>query len=174
MNEYYVGIDLGLKGGLALIQNNKRLIAVEPIQTLEVQVGKKLRNIYDLKAIHDLLAGWTNDFNIIKAGMERLRAIPGQRSQTAFSMGFGSGVFKTLLTSFGIPFVEYEPSAWQKEVFGQLGIQYTKKTTKQASIQCAKQLFPYQDFMRTERSRKADHNLCDASLIGLYTLLKDK
>jgi len=173
MDNYVLGIDLGLKGGLALIQNNKRLIAVEPIPTIESQIGKKLRNIYDLKAIHDLIAGWNADFTIVKAGMERLRAIPGQMSQTAFSMGFGSGVFKTLLTSLGIPFIEIEPRQWQKEIFGQLGIQYTKETTKQASIQAAKQLFPYMDFLRTERSRKADDGLCDSANIALYTLLKD-
>ena len=169
--EYYLGVDLGLQGAISLISENKKLMICEPIPTIEVMVGKKMRNQYDISCINAIIKAWMSDYCIAKAGMERLRAIPHQASQVAFSMGGGTMLFKTLFTIYKIPFIEIEPRAWQKRIFGDLGVQYTAKTTKQASIQATKQLFPGFDFKRTKRSRIDDHNMTDSVLIGLFTLL---
>lgn len=173
MEKYYLGIDLGLKGGLSLIRDDKKLICVDLIPTISVKVGKKLRNKYDLRSIIDLISAWNTEYNIVKAGMERLRGMPGQSSITGFSMGYGSGVFKTILVMLGIPYVEFEPVVWQRAIFKPLGVQYDKKTTKQASIQAAQQLAPSENFLRTERSKVPCDGLTDSFLIGLYTLKLD-
>lgn len=168
MNQHIIGVDAGVKGALALLSPNKQLLAVEPIPTMEVLVGKKIRNQYDIKGVCDIIKGWQSDYQIAKAGFERLRAIPNQSSQTAFSMGGSTMMFKTIFTIYGIPFVEIEPRSWQKEVFSKLGVQYNSKTTKQASIQAAKQLFPGVDFKRTERCLTDSPDMCDASNIAYY------
>ncbi len=168
MAKYYLGCDLGLKGGLSLLEDNK-VIACEPMPVIEAMVGKKMRNQYDIKKIDEIIETWLirTDYKLT-AIMERLRAIPNQASQTGFSMGYGVGVFKTLMAVNKIPFIEIEPRDWQKKVFGDLGIQYDKKTTKQASIVAAKQLFPSVDFRPTERCKVYSDGMTDSALIGYY------
>lgn len=165
---YYIGIDIGLKGGLSLIDDNKKLFFVKSIPTIDVLVGKKIRKQYDIKSIIDIIETFTIGRNITMTGFERLRAIPSQSSQTAFSMGGGAMLFKSICTFLEIPFTEIEPRAWQQKIFNQLGIQYNKDTTKKASIQAAKQLFPGELFLPNDRCRTASDGMTDAALIGLY------
>ena len=166
----YLGVDLGIKGAISLVSEDKKLLLCEPIPTIEVLVGKKIRNQYDIPAVHAIIMRIISDFPVEKAGMERLRAIPHQSSQTAFSMGGSTMLFKTLFTIAKIPCVEIEPRSWQKKVFGEWGIQYNGKTTKQASIQAAKQIFPGENFKRGARCRVDSSDMTDSSLIAYYLI----
>lgn len=167
-NQYIIGVDLGLNGGIALL-NDKKLIEYMPMPISGVLVGKKLKRQYDISKINKIISDFITNYPIGMAGMERLRAIPNQSSQTAFSMGGATMLFKVLFTIYKIPFIEIEPRNWQKKIFGQLGIQYTKETTKIASIQATKQLFPGEDFRANERCRTDSDGITDAILIGLFT-----
>jgi len=168
--KYVIGVDLGLKGGIALIDENKKLLSCLPLPTFEVMVGKKKRNIYDIKKIHNTIKTWQIELKhaTFNAGMERLRAFPGQAAQVGFSLGGSDMLFRTLFTVFGIPFIVFEPQMWQKHIFIPLGIQYTKQTTKQASIQAAKQLFPEQSFIPMG-CRVPSDGLSDSACIAIYT-----
>lgn len=171
--KYYIGVDLGLLGGITLLNEDKKIIDCRAIPTIRVLVGKKIRNQYDINGINNIILEW-REKEITKAGMERLRPMPMQAIQVAFSMGGGMMLFKTLFTIYKIPFIEFEPRAWQKKIFGDLGVQYNKDTTKQASIQAAKQLFPGANFKATEKSRVDSHGMTDSANISLYTLLTDQ
>ncbi len=166
--KYYIGVDLGLQGAISIIKKDGNLILCEPIPTISVMVGKKIRHQYDINTINEMFKFWISDYNISGAIMERLRAIPKQSAQTGFSLGGSTMLFKTLFTVYKIPYQEIEPRKWQKEIFSNLGIQYDKKTTKIASIQAAKQLFPGFNFKRTKKSRIDDNNLTDSALIAEY------
>jgi len=168
--KYFLGIDLGLKGCMSLLNENKKLISCEPIPIIQVLVNKKMRNQYDISSINAIIKAWINDYNIVKIGFERLRGMPNQASQVAFSLGGATMLFKTLATVYKIFFVEIEARMWQKKIFGGLGIQYSSKTTKQASIQAAKQIFPGFCFKRTEKCRVDSSDMTDSSLIGLYLI----
>ena len=163
-----IGVDIGLHGGMSIINGNNEMVECVAIPTIDVLVGKKIRQHYDIGLINDIINRWISLYRVSIAGFERLRAIPNQRSQVAFSMGGGAMMFKTLFTIHKIPFMEVEPRSWQKKIFGDLGIQYNKDTTKKASIQAAKQLFPGELFLATERSRVASDGLTDSILISLY------
>jgi len=155
---------------MSLISNQASLLACEMIPTIEVMVGKKMRSQYDIQEIIRLVKGWTNDYHISRACFERLRPMPKQASQTGFSLGAGSMLFKTIFTFLNIPFMEIEPRTWQKDIFGELGIQYNKDTTKQASVQAARLLFPGFDFRPTERCTKDSDGLTDSALIASHCL----
>lgn len=175
--KYYIGADLGLSGAITLLDENKKIVECRAMPTINVVVGKakKIRKQYDISAINVIIERWESDIKISKAGFERLRAIPRLSSlKVAFSMGAGSMLFKTLFTVHNIPFVEFEPRSWQKEIFGNLGIQYNKDTTKIASVQAAKQLFPGTNFRRTERCTKDDDGMTDSACIALYTKILDQ
>lgn len=164
------------------MNNNNQLLACEPMPIIKKIVGKKERSDYDIQEVYKIIKTWASDEHIARAGFERLRAFPGQSSQTGFSLGYGSSLFKTIFTILGIPFVEMEPRVWQKYIFERAGVQYTtklatqaekKKATKTASIQAAKQLFPGSDFKATERSRTDHDGITDAANIGLFIKLTD-
>lgn len=174
--KYYIGIDIGLKGGMTLMNEDSKIIKCFSIPTIEVMVGKKkkIRNQYDIQSIHSAIEEWQRGWAIEKAGMERLRAIPNQSSQTAFSMGGGAMLFKTLFTVYEIPFIEFEPRAWQQKIFKNLGIQYKKDTTKQASIQAARQLWPGASFLPNARCRVPSDGMTDSACIALYTRINNE
>lgn len=151
-----IGIDIGLNGGIAILEGDK--LTVHKIPVVSVKVGKKMRNQYDIQGVYEILRNCKGE-----AVMERLRAIPNQMAQTAFSMGGGSMLFKTLFTVLGIQYREIEPRTWQKDVFKSMRIQYSKDTTKEASILAAKQLYPSVSFKATERCKKDDDGLTDAT-----------
>jgi len=80
-------------------------------------------------------------------------------------LGAGSMLFKSIFTFLNIPFMEVEPRTWQKAIFGELGVQYNSETTKQASVQAARLMFPGFDFRPTVRCKKDSDGLTDAALI---------
>jgi len=153
MSKYYLSVDLGLSGAISLMSDSKGLIICEPLPTVSVMVGKKMRNQYDVVAINEMFRAWVSDYNIVGAIAENLRAFPGQSSQTGFSLGGSAMLFKVLCTIYKVPYLTTEPRVWQKEIFGSQGIQYDGKTTKQASVLAAKQLFPGFDFRRTSKCK---------------------
>lgn len=167
----FLGIDIGLSGALSLVNNNNQLLLCEPIPTIEMLVNKKKRNQYDINSINEIIKIWLSDYNIVKAGIERLRPIPRQASQVAFSMGGGSMLFKTLFTIYKIPYIEIESRIWQKEIFKRAGVQYTGDTTKIASIAASKTLFPGVSFKRTDKCKIDSSDLTDSACIALYTKL---
>lgn len=173
----YIGVDLGLKGAISLVSEETKLIACEPLPVMDVLVGKRARAQYNIQELYAIIMRWTDDFHIEKAGMERLRGMPNQMAQTAFSMGGSAMLFKTIFTITKIPFMEIEPRNWQKKIFGDWGIQYRpvnvtqkerRKALKKASIQAAKQIFPGSSFRVTERCTTDSDGMTDSALIGLY------
>ena len=80
----FLGVDLGLKGGLALLDNNSRLLACEPMPTIEILVGKKKRNQYDIQEINNIIKRWISEDFVVMACFERLRPMPGQAYKQAF------------------------------------------------------------------------------------------
>lgn len=156
-----IGIDIGLSGGIAIIDGDKLTVYTMPV--ISVRVGKKMRNQYDIQGIYSILKDCKGE-----AVIERLRALPFNGALSAFSMGAGQMLFKTLFTVLGIQYKEIEPRTWQSQVFKSLRIQYNKSTTKEASILSAKQLFPSVSFKTTERCKKDSDGLTDATCIAYW------
>ena len=169
--EAFLGVDIGINGAISLVNHKNFLLLCEPIPTTEHLINDKIRRQYNIQEINSLIKGWANEYQIIRAGIERLRPIPNQASQVAFSLGGGSMMFKTLFTVYGIPYIEFEPRMWQKEIFKRAGVQYTSDTTKIASITASKNLFPGANFKRTEKCKVDSSDLTDSACIALYTKL---
>ena len=167
-----LSVDIGLTGAISLLNGKGELLICEPMPTYEIVVNKKVKNQYDINAIYQLIRRIDADYPITVLSMERLRPIPNQSSQTGFSLGMGQAIFRTLAVVLGIESLEVEPHSWQKEMFK--GISYDKKTTKVASVQAAKRMFPNFNFKVTERCKKDSPDMTDSALIGAYTLLITK
>ena len=165
MRKAYIGVDIGVAGGLCAIGEDDKIIDCVVMPTMEIIVNKKKKNQYDLQAINLWIIKMTDTFQCC-AIMERLRPMPSQMSQTAFSLGYGTAIFETLFTVHGIKFEKIEARKWQQNMF--TGFTYTKDQTKVISIQVAKTMEPSYDWRATERCKVAHDGKTDSYLLSIY------
>ena len=50
-----------LKGGMTLMNEDKKITYCIPIPTIEVLVGKKIRNQYDINRVDKIIRGWQDN-----------------------------------------------------------------------------------------------------------------
>jgi len=153
----YIGIDNGLNGGIAIIENKK----VIELLKMPIILGSNDRNEYDITEIIKILSKYKNDAIMI---IEKAQAMPKLGSVQAFSFGKLYGIMLGLANALKIPHSIVHSKTWQKEMFRDL----SKTNTKQASVIVAKQLYPEQTFLATPRCKKPDDGLSDAILIATY------
>lgn len=149
----YVGIDPGKQGAVATICEDE--VSIEPVPL----IGKKE---YDINAMRALLP--SNYHDECRAVIERVHAMPGQGRTSMLSIGYGSGIWHTLLTLSDIPFTVVSAVSWQKIMLAGVA----RDDRKAASILVAKRLFPIIDLRRTQNCRVDDHNFADALLMAEF------
>jgi len=152
----YIGCDNGIHGGLAILQGRK-IIELVPMPILQAANSK---NEYDVNIIVDILKKYTNAVMII----EKAHAMPLLGTVQAFSFGRCYGTMLGIASALKIRVNIVHSKTWQREMFRDIN----SDNTKQASILIAKQLFPEQSFLATERSKKPSDGLTDAILIATY------
>lgn len=132
--KYYVGIDPGASGGLAVIRNKGGDYAVSAIKMADTP-----RDIWDWirQGQED-----KNTFAVIEkvGGFVKGNPVPGS---AMFNFGKGAGWLEMALIAAGIPYEEVMPQKWQKG----LGIppkkrDETKTAWKNRLKKKAQQLFP--------------------------------
>ena len=124
--DYFMGIDPGQSGGIAVIRGTGRVMILELMPVTERDIWLRLKGL----TVH-------------KAYIEKVHAMPQQGVSSTFKFGCGYGGLRMALTAAGIPFDEVTPQAWQKA----LGIVKRAKTEskndhKKKLLQKAQQLFP--------------------------------
>ena len=152
----YIGVDNGMSGGLAILEG-KKVIELIPMPTVQATGS---RNEYDIPTITTFLSKYTDAVAIV----EKAQATPILGTVQAFAFGKCYGIIMGILGALKIPFIVVHAKTWQKEMFRDLN----SNNTKQASIIIAKQLYPDQSFLPTQRSRKISDGLTDALLIATY------
>ncbi len=153
-----LGIDVGVTGAFAVMQDDGTVIGSFPLPTMAN--GKK-----SAKVKTQLNAGaWAREVTAQHRGgvheyvayVETVSAMPAQGVASMFSLGHSFGTVCAVLATLKIPFWLVTPQEWKKE-FGLL------KADKDAARTVAIRLFPLMslDFKR-------DHNRADALLIAEY------
>jgi hypothetical protein len=141
----YIGIDPGLAGGIAILNNSGQFIAAIKMPPTE-------------RDVFETLARWAVYYdegsgNGCRATLEFVRSSPQMGVASAFKFGQGYGALKMALVAVGIPFDEVTPQKWQKVMQCRSG--GDKNVTKKR----AQELFP---------SCKMTHALADALLIAEF------
>jgi crossover junction endodeoxyribonuclease RuvC len=167
---FYLGIDPGKEGVIAILTNDPNIAAVvttRSVPTIRVPKSRGKGHLveYALHNFGPMLAPFKGKRVI--AGLEYFGSRPGQSSQSVFSIGFGLGVWETALAMSGIPYTRVYPQVWKRalgiSVPKEKGKAWDAKAAKAASVQRARQLFPSLDF-----TLKRDHNKADAVLIAEF------
>jgi crossover junction endodeoxyribonuclease RuvC len=162
VNRYFIGIDPGLQGAIALIYEDGRFADIADTPTLIVKKGKGKKHFYNIsEAVKLLRAFSTCILNMnCHAVIENVHAMPKQGVTSMFSMGVGFGMWQGILTALEIPVTYIEPRNWKKIV----GI--TTGADKSQSCVIAGRLFPTANLLRSARSKKPSDGRADALLIA--------
>lgn len=119
VRRFYLGIDPGKTGGLALL-DSEGAVASFPMPSTELD-------------LYNLLAGWPVPEH---AFLEKVHSTPQMGVKSAFSFGRNYGMLLGILTSWQIPFTEVRPQEWQK------AMQCMSGGDKNVTKRRAQQLFP--------------------------------
>ena len=161
INKTYIGVDIGLKGGVAIIDSLGNIVKKYPMP-----VTKEGLDIHSLDNIFWEYEG----FNGLLV-LEKLGPIFGTSKKTTWSMGFQVGAVRTICVARSIPFLEVPAKTWQKEMFfGMKPIHKsgtTKIDTKAMALVSLIRLFP--DYALIE----PHEGITDAILIAEYSRRKN-
>lgn len=156
----YIGIDPGLDGAVAAIDEHGSIISLQDTPTLIVKKGAGTKRAYAETAMVTILEALDTQIskgNITVVGIENVHSMPGQGVTSMFSMGTGFGLWLGILAALRLRHVRVEPTKWKKA----MGI--PSGSAKDESIVRAVRLFP-----TAPLSRKKDHGRADALLLAEY------
>jgi len=153
----FVGIDPGIAGGIAIIDN---------AAPTAIPMPATARDIYDILEYHLP----PSDRSMHCSGVvERVTASPQMGVTSAFTFGQGYGALCAILTALRIPFEEARPQVWQKAI----GITPRRKEESQPQFKArlrvkAQQLFPSLSIWAEPKSKGKQMAIADALLIAHY------
>ena len=113
----FIGIDPGATGAIAVIDQMQQIKLLQDWPGDEVLASDIVRDLVmpyaDLDNIECLFDNLSLKF---KATIERVHSMPGQGVRSMFSFGTNYGIWRGILASFQIPFLNPTPQAWQKGI----------------------------------------------------------
>lgn len=134
MTMFYLGVDPGVSGGWALINQSGTICA-----TLKMGEGPAgiARNVIDIKAAVMRATGVSTD---VRALVEKVASSPQMGVRSAFTFGKNAGAILGALAAAGITVDEIPPQAWQKI----MGVVYPKGVPRDKNVtkRRAQQVFP--------------------------------
>ena len=103
-----LGIDIGLKGAIALVEESGELIAIHDMPCLAD--GPKGRSAINAPLLADIL-GKTH---AVHAYVEHVGPRPGEGAVGGFAFGRCKGVIEGVLAAHGVPVTFLTPPTWKK------------------------------------------------------------
>lgn len=168
---YILGIDIGKKGAIAIIDDMSSAIITVPMPMIKTEL--------DYSGLYRVLKDYV-EYGIDHIVFEKLGVIFGTSKATAFSMGHQAGAIEMACISMGIPFTKVPPKVWQKEMFtGVTDItrpsasgKTVQRDTKAMALVAVKQLFPKLKLTFGDKAEKPHDGLIDAVLMAEYARRK--
>jgi len=156
---YYLGIDPGLHGAIAIFDPLKRFpVAVLDMPLVKATKKSKARiNKVELASIFDRHAK-----TIKRVVLEDVHSMPGQGISSTFKFGHGVGILEGVIASLKLDLLKVTPAVWKKQF--QLGKNKTDSRMKTI------ELFPlHADLF----ARAKDDGRSEALLLAVYGHLRD-
>lgn len=154
---FIVGIDPGLKGGIAFYTPTELLAHRTPIIAVPyVKKGKKTtRNDMNLAGCKELLQTYT----ITHVFLEKVSAMPGQGVTGMFRFGQNLGQWQGILVGMGLDYTMVTPQVWKRQA-------ELIKADKGDSVELARKIWPDHDGMF--KYKTADEGRAEAALMARY------
>ena len=150
-----IGIDPGLSGAIAILENNKVLNIFEmPVMS----EGKKNKRQLNSAQLVTLLKENVSTDEEIAVVVEQVNAMPGQGVTSMFNFGQTFGSIKGICAALNLPIFYVRPNKWKKHF-------ELINSSKDASRTKVIEMYPS---ITTRLSKKKDVNKADAVLIARY------
>ena len=150
-----IGIDPGLSGAIAILENNKVLNLFDiPVMS----EGKKNKRQLNSAHLVNLIKENINLNEEIAVVVEQVNAMPGQGVTSMFNFGQTFGAIKGICAALELPIFFVRPSKWKKHF-------ELINSSKDASRTKAIEMYPS---FAEKLSKKKDVNKSDAILIARF------
>jgi crossover junction endodeoxyribonuclease RuvC len=159
-NHVYIGIDCGLSGAVAVIDQDGEIMALVDTPTTTIKSGKKNKNVYRVQDMVQIFKPYFHSSLIVNVAIESQFAMAGQGVSSTFSTGRGYGLWEGIVAALGFSYSLVTSQKWKKEIMCGMGKE------KAASCVKAQQLYPTAELF-TARGRALDGR-GDALLIAAY------
>ncbi len=150
-----IGIDPGLNGAIAVLENNKvKEIFDVPVMPEGKKNKRQLNSAQLVKMLKDI--SYNKEETVVV--VENVSAMPGQGVTSMFNFGQTFGAIKGICAALGLPIFFVRPAKWKKH-FDLIN------SSKDASRTKVIEMYPS---VSEKLSRKKDVNKADAILIARY------
>ena len=150
-----IGIDPGLSGAIAVLENNQVLNIFDiPVMS----EGKKNKRQLNSALLVNLLKENINREEEVAVVVEQVNAMPGQGVTSMFNFGQTFGALKGICAALELPIFFVRPSKWKKHF-------ELINSSKDASRTKAIEMYPK---LSNQLSKKKDVNKSDAILIARF------
>jgi len=150
-----IGIDPGLSGAIAILENNRVLKIFDmPVMS----EGKKNKRQLNSAQLVKLLSDYISDKDEVSVVVEQVNAMPGQGVTSMFNFGQTFGAIKGICAALELPIFFVRPSKWKKHF-------ELINSSKDASRTKVIEMYPT---LSDELSKKKDVNKSDAILIARF------
>ena len=150
-----IGIDPGLSGGIAILDDNKVIELFDmPVMPDGKKNKRQLNSALLVKLINDNIKNLENTVMVV----EQVNAMPGQGVTSMFNFGQTFGAIKGICAALGLPIFFVRPAKWKKHF-------ELINSSKDSSRTKAIEMYPS---ISEKLSKKKDVNKSDAILIGRY------
>ena len=150
-----IGIDPGIQGALAILDNEK---VIDIIDLPVMSEGKKNKKQLNGAYLSDYLKKHILNIENTVVVVEQVNAMPGQGVTSMFNFGQTFGVIKGICAALKIPIYFVRPSKWKKH-FDLI------RSSKDASRTKVIEMYPS---LSNLLSKKKDVNKSDAILIAKF------
>ena len=150
-----IGIDPGLNGAIAILENNK---VVNIFDMPVMAEGKKNKRQLNSAQLVKLIKNNIKKDEEVVVVVEQVNAMPGQGVTSMFNFGQTFGAIKGVCAALELPIFFVRPSKWKKHF-------ELINSSKDASRTKAIEMYPV---LSNELSKKKDVNKSDAILIARY------
>jgi crossover junction endodeoxyribonuclease RuvC len=150
-----IGIDPGLSGAIAVLEDNKVLQILDMPVMAEGKKNKKQLNSAELVRLLKENIIKNEEVSIV---VEQVNAMPGQGVTSMFNFGQTFGAIKGICAALNLPIFFVRPSKWKKHY-------ELINSSKDASRTKAIEMYPS---LSNELSKKKDVNKSDAILIARF------
>jgi crossover junction endodeoxyribonuclease RuvC len=150
-----IGIDPGLSGGIAILEDNIIKVLFDmPVMSDGKKNKRQLNSALLVKLIKDNIKDTEDTVMVV----EQVNAMPGQGVTSMFNFGQTFGAIKGICAALGLPIFLVRPAKWKKHF-------ELINSSKDASRTKAIEMYPS---ISEQLSKKKDVNKSDAILIARY------
>jgi len=147
---YYMGIDPGISGGLAVIDDSGKCVFAKPTPCIKIKKNNKEKSDYDVAAMSDYIRNFLDKDMVVC--QELTHAMPGNGGVSMYHFGRGHGIWEGIVGAFAIKQIFCTPQKW-KAMYPELAQE--KLSKEQRALMTSNQAASWRRKVKSESKKKS-------------------